>query len=145
MNSHSVSVTRHVEFEAAHLLADYPGACANLHGHSYKLEVTICGPQQDDFFGFVMDFKVLDRILKSVVPDHKFIYNSLSEDPLETELVGLLKSHEKSIWGMPGYPSAENMVGIFAKKIQEQLPTDYFVTQVKLWETTNSFATWRRT
>ena len=38
-----VSVTRHEEFEAAHRLRDYDGACTNLHGHSYKIEVTVTG------------------------------------------------------------------------------------------------------
>jgi len=49
-------VTRHEEFETAHLLPGYNGPCGNLHGHSYKIEVTVEGPQHDNHFGMVMDF-----------------------------------------------------------------------------------------
>ena len=72
------SVTRHVEFEAAHLLQGYNGRCGSLHGHSYALEVTVSCPEKirsDNDFNFVMDFKKLDQILDDYIPDHCFITN----------------------------------------------------------------------
>ena len=56
-------VTRHEEFETAHLLPGYDGPCGNLHGHSYKIEVTLEGPQ-NKLFDMVMDFKDLKKAMQ---------------------------------------------------------------------------------
>lgn len=143
-----VCVTRHVEFEMAHLLANYPGGCGNLHGHTYKLEVSIVGCRDvNTNYGFVLDFKELDKVIKSVVPDHKFVANQfavIEEGTAENQIINVLKEHNMAYELYPFPTSAENMVGYFAQLIQEQLP-DYLVTECKLWETTNSYATWFRT
>lgn len=136
-----IIVTRHVEFEAAHLLDDYPGACANLHGHSYKLEVSISG-QRDNKFGFVMDFKDLNTMLKEIVPDHAYIYNTNSASDIELNIANMLISNGNRVWAIPCTASAENMSEILANDIQAQLPEGLKVVKLKLWETTNSFATW---
>ena len=60
-----VSITKKFEFEAAHKLPDHPGKCKNLHGHSYKLEVTVSSDQLNDQ-GMVMDF----GDLKVIVNEH---------------------------------------------------------------------------
>ena len=57
-----IKVTRHEEFEAAHLLPNYDGPCGNLHGHSYKIELTLEGPQNEDYYGMVMDFNDLKKL-----------------------------------------------------------------------------------
>lgn len=137
----NITVTRHVEFEAAHMLDDYPGACANLHGHSYKLEVTVTGPRTNAF-GFVVDFKELNKILKEIVPDHAYIYNTNSESEIELGIAELLLNNGNSVWAIPCTASAENMSEILAEQIQEELGSEYSVTELKLWETTNSYATW---
>lgn len=73
-------LTKHVHFEAAHLLAGHQGKCANLHGHSYRLEVSVRGPikqapgQSDD--GMVMDFQELSAIIQQSILnrlDHQFL------------------------------------------------------------------------
>ena len=142
-----VLVNRHVEFEAAHMLFNYEGACRNLHGHSYALEVTIEGPQ-DDKFGFVLDFKILDTIIKEVVPDHYFISNNtLPEDCPERQIVKILKANNMAVKEYKFEPSAENMVRNFAYEIQEQLFKHNIsadVVEVRLWETTNSHAIWKK-
>lgn len=139
-----VCVTRHIEFEAAHMLYKYEGACRNLHGHSYKLEVTIEGIPNEQY-GFVMDFKELNSILKEVVPDHMFISNkNLPNDSTERQIVRILKEADMAIKEYDFVPSAENMVANFAKEIQERLPNGLDVVKACLWETTNSFATWKK-
>ncbi|MGA9098800.1 MAG: 6-carboxytetrahydropterin synthase QueD, partial [Methanotrichaceae archaeon] len=55
------------DFDAAHSLPGYQGKCANLHGHTYKVEVVIEGPIGEN--GFVMDFFQLKKILNSVLED----------------------------------------------------------------------------
>ena len=67
-----ITVTKHYGFEACHHLPHYDGACANLHGHSYKLDVTIGGriitdkdnPKQ----GMILDFKDLKNIINEIFP-----------------------------------------------------------------------------
>ncbi len=55
------------EFDAAHSLPGYQGKCANLHGHTYRVEMVIDGPVGTD--GFVMDFYRLKEILASALQD----------------------------------------------------------------------------
>lgn len=142
-------ITRHEEFEAAHMLDNYGGACKNLHGHSYKIEVTIEGPQVETGWGFVMDFNEFKSIIKEVIPDHKFIasqdkWNNQSYCP-EVEIVRVLQDWGLSYVLYPFEPSAENMVGYFAEQIQyklDEINPDIKVVEVKLWETRDSYATW---
>ena len=77
-----MKVGRSYRFEAAHFLPNVPEhhKCRNMHGHNYRVEVTIAG--QIDERGFVMDFCELDAIVKPLVEklDHKVI-NSVIENP----------------------------------------------------------------
>lgn len=148
----SISVNRRVEFEAAHMLSGYKGGCGSLHGHSYKMEVTITCPDDERLkhnFGFVTDFKNLNKILKDNVPDHMFMYDSTQgpETP-EGQIVKILQDNGLRTWAFMGSPSAENMSGELARTIQMALDkafpdTQITVTELKLWETTNSYAVWK--
>ena len=150
--SDRVSVTRHVEFEAAHLLTGYDGPCQNLHGHSYKLEVTISCPEYDrenNSFNFVIDFSKVNKLLKDYVPDHTFVVNTLTCDCAEAEIYKVLQKYNLRIFEMDRSPSAENMVKVFAKDIQQILEKEFpsiecTVDRLCLWETRDSFATWTR-
>lgn len=66
-----VLVTKIFTFEMAHALLNYDGDCKNIHGHSYKLHVTILGkPLQNKEHpknGMVMDFKALKTIVKAKI------------------------------------------------------------------------------
>jgi 6-pyruvoyltetrahydropterin/6-carboxytetrahydropterin synthase len=91
------------EFEAAHQLPDYPGKCCRLHGHNWKVEVTVNGKELNHL-GMVMDFKelkaevgkVIDTLdhyylndlptFKTILPTAeniaKYIYDTLANDPV---------------------------------------------------------------
>ena len=74
-------VTRRFSFEAAHQLDWHSGACKNLHGHSYRLEVTVSGPLTSD--GIVVDFADLSELVQREVIDrfdHTFL-NDLLPNP----------------------------------------------------------------
>ncbi len=74
-------VTCTFRFEAAHRLAWHPGKCRNLHGHSYRLDVTLEGPL--DANGVVLDFDVLHEVVQREVIerfDHQDL-NQLVENP----------------------------------------------------------------
>lgn len=146
-------VTRHCEFEAAHMLSGYDGGCGSLHGHSYKLELTISCPEDvrnRRRFGFVLDFKHLDNLIKNNIPDHMFMYNKNSPTTsVEYQIATLLKNNNLRVWEFDNAPSAENMCKELAINFQRIFDENYLdlklnVVELKLWETANSFATWRK-
>ncbi len=66
-----VRVTKEFTFEMAHALFNYNGACRNIHGHSYKLQVTVIGsPSTDEHnpkLGMVLDFSILKGIVNPLI------------------------------------------------------------------------------
>lgn len=74
-------VTRSFTFEAAHRLPWHDGPCRRLHGHSYRLEVTVEGPIGDQ--GMVLDFQDLAAVVRREIVDrydHQLL-NDLLENP----------------------------------------------------------------
>ena len=63
----TLRLTRCFSFEMAHALEGYDGLCSGIHGHSYRLQVTIKGEQCNDpydpKYGMVMDFGLLKQIV----------------------------------------------------------------------------------
>lgn len=120
-----VNVTKLFEFEASHHLPHYDGACHNIHGHSYKLEVTVSGQvsknENDPKCGMIIDFKDLKAIVKSVAVD-KYDHSNLNEF-------------------FPN-PTAEIMVKQIAVDIMSKLPQEVYLMSCKLWETSTSYAEW---
>ncbi len=105
-------VSRSFSFEAAHQLEWHSGACKNLHGHSYRLEVTVAGPLDDN--GIVVDFADLSEVVQHTVID---AYD-------HTYLNDLLPN-----------PTAE----LIAADIWDRLTSAGMVPdRIVLWETTNS-------
>ncbi len=72
-----------VDFAAAHSLRDYPGDCARLHGHNWKVEVEVCALRLDAV-GMGLDFRTIRRAAREVVDrlDHRY----LNETPPFDEL-----------------------------------------------------------
>ena len=72
-----MKVTREMTFDSAHMLSNYVGRCHNLHGHTYKLQVTLEGEVEDET-GMVVDFQTLDQYIRSVIDsyDHAIIFSS---------------------------------------------------------------------
>lgn len=140
-----VRITRHEEFEMAHLLPGHEAGCGRLHGHTYKIEVTVEGPQHEPW-GMVMDFGDLKKAIKENVPDHKFIYNN-QNDKLSSEISDVLTRNNIDHKAVSFMTTAENMVSYFAEVIDDYIKNelgykDVNVVELKLWETTNSYATW---
>ena len=75
-------VRRQFVFEAAHRLPHHPGKCRELHGHSYRLLVTVDRPV-DPETGLAIDFSELKEIVRTEVVDrldHRFV-NDLIDNP----------------------------------------------------------------
>lgn len=138
------SITRRGTFEIAHNLAPYDGACRNLHGHRYEVEVTVTGPQ--DQLGFIVDFKYLKKAMNAIIPDHAYMYDANTDDELTLDLVKVLKKHGCRIEAYEEQTSCENNARTWGLAIEDYLhgefDLDVTVSRVKVYETENSFAEW---
>lgn len=113
-------------FAAGHALRNYHGKCENVHGHNYRLRVTLAGTQLDAA-GLLVDFSELKSVMQAAIErlDHQFINNIPPFDILN--------------------PSAENMAKYFYDALSSALDNrnSVRVSEVKLWETEVAAATYR--
>jgi len=144
-----IRITKQFTFETAHALYGYDGKCKNIHGHSYKLSVTVIGEPITDTshvkLGMVIDFGDLKTLVKEAIVDpfdHATVFNKNSphlELALQLEQLGhkvILADYQ---------PSSENMVIDFAEKIKSKLPKNIALHSLKLRETETAFAEWYAT
>ena len=108
----------HIErkIDAAHKLVDYDGLCKNLHGHTWKIEVDICG-EVDPVTGMVVDFRKVKDIIDEL--DHSYLNEIIDETK----------------------PTAENILLYLWGKIEDEVCVEgCSLTRVRVYESENSFA-----
>lgn len=142
----NIRITKQFTFETGHALYGYDGKCKNVHGHSYKLSVTVIGKPITDTsnvkFGMVIDFSDLKKIVKEEIVDifdHATVFN---QNTPHIELAAELKNRGHHVILVDYQPTSENMVIDFAKKIKSRLPKEIQLHSLKLQETETSFAEW---
>jgi 6-pyruvoyltetrahydropterin/6-carboxytetrahydropterin synthase len=142
----TIRITKGFSFEAGHALYGYDGKCKNLHGHSYKLSVTVVGSPITDKtnpkFGMVIDFTDLKRIvIEEIIDkfDHSTIFN---KNTPHIKLAKTLRDEGHNVLLVDYQPTTECMVTDFAKKITERLPNNIKLSSLKLQETESSYAEW---
>lgn len=127
----------------AHALYNYEGPCANIHGHSYILHVTVKSAKERPSElvppGFIMGFKELKEIVNSKVIsllDHKLV--------LSYDYMNSLESHTsfKNLFLFGAEPTAENLLLFISKELTASLPPEVSLHSLKLFETGNSYAEW---
>jgi len=125
-----ISICKTFSFEAAHRLPFHKGACHNLHGHSYRLEVEISGvPKKgakDPSIGMIMDFGDLKKIVNGLIIDR--LDHTLLNDTFYN-------------------PTAENMVVKFAAMLKSSFTANKCrvnLERVRLYETATSYAEWKK-
>lgn len=140
-----IRVTKEFSFEMAHALWNYDGPCRNVHGHSYRLFVTLYGKPLDDpgnpKHGMVIDFSDLKKIVRKEIVDvfdHSVVVSSYF-DREKTELFSRLFGNTVIV---DYQPTCENLVTDFAGKIAGQLPSNVKLHSLKLYETATSYAEW---
>ncbi len=120
------TIGKEFTFEAAHVLPNHHGKCASLHGHSYRIVVSIRGPVNTNSGasdeGMVVDFGEVSRVWKTIEyeVDHHYLNN------------------------IPGLkiPTAENLASWLLNKFKVRLMLGgQYVIGVKVWETATSWAT----
>lgn len=140
-----IRVTKQFNFESAHALWNYDGKCKNIHGHTYKLFVTVKGNPinnpENPKNGMVIDFGELKKIIKTKIVDlydHSLILNKQAEIK---DFEHVQQMCERFIL-TDFQPTCENMTIEFAKIIKAELPKGVFLHSIKLYETETSFAEW---
>ena len=114
-------------FAAGHALRGYKGKCENVHGHNYRVRVTLAGPQLDAT-GLLYDFVHLKEVIRGVICslDHKFLNDFAPFDTVN--------------------PSAENIAKYFHEQMAAQLksqPNGARLASVTVWESDTTYATYR--
>ena len=142
----NIRITKQFSFETGHALYGYDGKCKNVHGHSYKLDVTVIGAPISDTknvkFGMVIDFSDLKKIVKEEIVDvfdHATVFN---KNTPHVELAKELEDRGHNVLLVNYQPTSEMMVIDFAKKIQDRLPNTIKLHSLKLSETATSYAQW---
>lgn len=119
-------VTVEQTFAAGHALRDYKGGCENVHGHNYRVRVTVQGDQLDRA-GLLVDFLDLNQLISGAVAylDHRFINDLPPFDEIN--------------------PSAENMARYFFDRLSDGLKNEVPVriSEVRVWETDTTSAVYR--
>jgi 6-pyruvoyltetrahydropterin/6-carboxytetrahydropterin synthase len=114
-------------FAAGHALRDYKGKCENVHGHNFKVQVTIEGERLDRT-GMLVDFIDVKDKMREVIArlDHQFL-NEVPPFDVQN-------------------PSAENIAVYFCTELAgglEDAPVPVRIREVKVWETDIQSATYR--
>ena len=129
-------VTREIHFCYGHRLLNYNGKCRHLHGHNGRVLIALEAEELDPL-GMVVDFSHIKRVVQAWIDeslDHRMILHH--DDPVLPEL---LRQNEPVVV-VDFNPTAENIARmIFDYARSQNLP----VVEVTLWETENSFATYR--
>ena len=141
-----IRITKEFNFETGHALYGYDGLCKNVHGHSYKLAVTVIGspiidPTQTKN-GMVIDFSDLKKIVKEevVIPfDHATVLNINSP---HKELAEEMESRGHKVLKVNYQPTSEMIIIDFANKIKSKLPNNIILKRLILRETETCYAEW---
>ena len=140
-----IRVTREFSFEMAHELGNYDGPCRNVHGHSYRLFVTLSGVPvnnaENPKNGMVIDFTDMkDIVLRRIISrfDHSVVISSDFDE-------GKRKMMENTFGNtvvVDYQPTCENLVADFAEMLKSELPAGTSLHSLRLYETAKSCAEW---
>ena len=129
------TVAKTVKFDAAHVLTDHRGQCRNLHGHTYRVDVSVATEADGDM---VIDFKELKGVLAEVICDrfdHSFIYNTGSVG--ESEIAAVVEKHGMRTVAIPFRSTVENLAKMFYNELKDRFVG---LSSVKVWETSDNCA-----
>jgi 6-pyruvoyltetrahydropterin/6-carboxytetrahydropterin synthase len=117
-------------FAAAHCLRGYDGPCSRLHGHNYRVEVTVAG-RELDAHGMLMDFGILKAVCDAVI------------EPLDHQHLNEVEPFVET------NPTSENLARFVFASVAASLrdpaqgiANPVRVTRVRIWESATSVATY---
>ncbi len=141
-----MKISRIFEFDAGHRIPNHNSECRNLHGHRYKLELTLQGKvlntQGESHEGMVLDFADIKKITNKIVDqvDHSFfVYES------DTQMLDFLKTTDSKYTVLTAIPTVENIAKFLLENLKPNFEKTYndslIIKKIKLWETPNCFVT----
>ncbi|HOM64902.1 MAG TPA: 6-carboxytetrahydropterin synthase [Ignavibacteriales bacterium] len=131
-----MKIAKSFKWEMGHRLSFHKDKCANIHGHSYVLEVEMKGDILQD--GMVLDYYLFNVIIKPLINelDHSC---ALHKD--DTEFIEFFKKMNMKLFIMDNYPTAENLAIYILNYIKNKdLPKNIKKIKVKVKETENTYA-----
>lgn len=141
-------VSKEFTFDSAHFLTKYHGKCEYLHGHTYRLRVTVEGEIQEN--GLVIDFVILKKLVKEKVVD-KFDHRSLNdffENPTAEIVAQFIWNELKNLPELlkmeienPNLP--DEIKRLLKEDGKKEISENVRLYEVSLWETADSFVTIR--
>lgn len=140
-----MKVTKEVTFDSAHMLSNYKGKCENLHGHTYKLQVSVEGSLQKEGNEecMVLDFNSLKKAIDTVTEafDHAIIFSSYEhQSGAEAALMEWADKFSMNYVVVAGKSTSEDIALYIEQRIYEELDLPGINVSVRLWETPTSFA-----
>jgi 6-pyruvoyltetrahydropterin/6-carboxytetrahydropterin synthase len=129
----------------SHALFNYDGLCRNIHGHSYKLQITVAGQPANSpgspKDGMVIDFSILKKLIQEQIIsklDHSLMINENAPTDKLDALGQMYERHQV----VPFQPTSENLVVYIAEQVKPLLSEHIELSSVRLYETSSSFAEW---
>ena len=136
-----MQITKQFSWHCAHRLNVHKGLFYNLHGHTYKMEVTISGKINKN--GMVTDFHRLKDNVEGLIVndlDHACVFGT-KLDEADTDLLNWCKKYKQKFWVLPvDYTTAENMSRLFHEILSKMLSDNIKVEKVRVWETDTAYA-----
>lgn len=148
MQNEMIRVTKEFTFDMAHALFNYDGPCKNIHGHTYRLQVTVAGYANQDpqnvKCGMLLDFGQLKKIVTEKIIetyDHALVLN----EAMPASLKASCHAVSEKVHFVPFQPTCENLLLDIKFKLQAALDNDGFILKaVCLHETPTSWAEWHK-
>lgn len=146
-----LQVVKEATFDCAHMLSDYDGLCANLHGHTYKVQIGLAIKWENPKSlnnGMLVDYNDLKKAIDTVIKrnyDHATILSSRGyRNEAEQALADFVAAFGMRYTIVPGRTTSENMAISIADNIQNYLVQEGYIIAdtvilIKLWETPTSY------
>ena len=139
----TIRLTKEFRFECAHALTGYNGKCCHIHGHSYRLLVTISGSPNNHPSspndGMIMDFRIVKELVNRIIIedyDHSLLLRH--DAPISLEISELYQN----VHSLPFQPTCEQLCIHFASLLLTVIPPPSKLFSLRLYETADSFAEW---
>jgi 6-pyruvoyltetrahydropterin/6-carboxytetrahydropterin synthase len=143
-----ITISRTFEWDMGHRVTNHDSQCRNLHGHRYKMEVSIGGKLIDEAGssqeGMILDFGKLKSVVNDTVVDvldHSFAY--WDKDTIISNLAEANK--DLKFVKLATVPTVECLVEYIASLIKDELSKqlpEISLTEIVLYETPKCYATW---
>lgn len=138
-------LTKQFRLEMAHALVGYEGKCSRLHGHSYRLEVTIeCEDKtlqnEGSEMGMGIDFGTIREIVERTIIepyDHSLLVRRCEQTE---EVVEVLSHHFEGVYAVDWQPTSENILSHFTSLLAPHIPAGTRLYSLRLHETEKNCA-----